>query len=111
MSQKAAVASACISQNDFTKALSIVRQALGSTAQQHTRDLDYRSLIGTYHVAPAEEALEWMRGAESSIPKVDMLRMRHQASTVTCAIFYWICQIMEVCIIYPLNIFLLTSCF
>ncbi|KAG2058232.1 hypothetical protein BDR06DRAFT_1018477 [Suillus hirtellus] len=96
VSQKAAVASACISQNDFTKALNIVRQALGSTAQQHTRDLDYRSLIGTYHVAPAEEALDWMHEAESSIPKVDMLRMRHQTSTVTCAIFYWICQIMEV---------------
>ncbi|KAG1900399.1 uncharacterized protein F5891DRAFT_1033865 [Suillus fuscotomentosus] len=70
VSQKAAVASACISQNDFTKALSIVRQALGSTAQQHTRDLDYRSLISTYHVAPAEEALDWMHEAESSIPKI-----------------------------------------
>ncbi|KAG1729565.1 hypothetical protein EDB19DRAFT_1938373 [Suillus lakei] len=67
VSQKAAVASACISQNDFTKAFNT-----------------------------AEEALEWMREAESSIPKVDMLRTRHRASTVTCAIFYWICQIMEV---------------
>ncbi|KAG2134050.1 uncharacterized protein EDB93DRAFT_853627 [Suillus bovinus] len=96
VSQKAAVASACISQKDFTKALNVVRTALGPTGKQHTRGLNYRSLIGTYRVAPADEALEWMREAESSIPKVDMLRARHQASTVTCAIFYWICQIMEV---------------
>ncbi|KAG1823777.1 uncharacterized protein BJ212DRAFT_1326654 [Suillus subaureus] len=96
VSQKAAVASACISQNDFTKALNVVRKALGPMGRQHTRGLNYRSLIGTYRVMPAEEALEWMREAESSIPKVDMLRTRHQASTVTCAIFHWICQIMEV---------------
>ncbi|KIK41596.1 hypothetical protein CY34DRAFT_107261 [Suillus luteus UH-Slu-Lm8-n1] len=96
VSQKAAVASACISQNDFTKALNVVRKALGPMERQQTRGLNYRSLIGTYRVAPAEEALEWMREAESSIPKVDMLRARHRASAVTCAIFYWICQIMEV---------------
>ncbi|KAG2339479.1 hypothetical protein BDR05DRAFT_1003297 [Suillus weaverae] len=96
VSQKAAVASACISQTDFTKALNVVRKALGPIGRQHTRGLNYRSLIGTYRVAPAEEALEWMLEAESSIPNVDMLRTRHRASTVTCAIFYWICQIMEV---------------
>ncbi|KAG1725064.1 uncharacterized protein EDB91DRAFT_1169380 [Suillus paluster] len=96
VSQKAAIASACISQNDFTKALNTVRQALGPTGKQHTRGLNYRSLIGTYRVAPPDEALEWMREVESSVPKVDMLRTRHRASTVTCAIFYWICQIMEV---------------
>ncbi|KAG2352594.1 hypothetical protein BDR07DRAFT_1615638 [Suillus spraguei] len=96
VSQKAAVASACISQNDFTKALNIVRQALDSVGKQHTRGLNYRSLIDTYRVVPAEEALEWMREAESSIPKVDMLRTRYKASTVTCAIFYWICQVIEV---------------
>ncbi|KAG2133448.1 hypothetical protein BD769DRAFT_1354091 [Suillus cothurnatus] len=96
VSQKAAVASACISQNDFTKALNFVRKALGPIGRQHTRGLNYRSLIDTYRVALGEEALEWMHEAESSIPKVDMLRTRHQASTVTCAIFYWICQIMEV---------------
>jgi hypothetical protein len=101
VSQKAAVASACISQNDFTKALNVVRKALGPMERQQTRGLNYRSLIGTYRVAPAEEALEWMREAESSIPKVDMLRARHRASAVTCAIFYWICQIMEVCTVYP----------
>ncbi|KAG2142372.1 hypothetical protein DEU56DRAFT_911075 [Suillus clintonianus] len=54
------------------------------------------SLIGTWRVAPANEALEWMREAESSVPKIDLLRTRHRASTVTCAIFYWICQIMEI---------------
>jgi hypothetical protein len=101
VSQKAAVASACISQNDFTKALNVVRKALGPMERQLTRGLNYRSLIGTYRVALDEEALDWMREAESSIPKVDMLRARHQASTVTCAIFYWICQIMEVCIVCP----------
>ncbi|KAG0697229.1 hypothetical protein DFH29DRAFT_1003894 [Suillus ampliporus] len=96
VSQKAAVASACISQNDFTKALNTVRKALGPTGKQHTRGLNYRSLIGTYRVSPHDEALEWMREVESSVPKVEMLRTRYRASTVICAIFYWICQIMEV---------------
>ncbi|KAG2142374.1 hypothetical protein DEU56DRAFT_911077 [Suillus clintonianus] len=97
VSQKAAVASACISQRDFSRSLDVVRQALGPSKSQHqTRGLNYRSLIGTWRVAPANEALEWMREAESSVPKIDLLRTRHRASTVTCAIFYWICQIMEI---------------
>ncbi|KAG2105861.1 uncharacterized protein F5147DRAFT_239147 [Suillus discolor] len=45
--------------------------------------------------------------AESSIPKVDMFRTR--ASMVTCAVSYWICQIMKVCMIYLSNITLLAS--
>ncbi|OJA15760.1 hypothetical protein AZE42_05344 [Rhizopogon vesiculosus] len=96
VSQKAAVASACISQNDFTKALNTVRKALGPTGKQHTRGLNYRSLLNTYRVSPVEEALGWMRDVEIRVHKNESLPAYHRASTVTCAIFYWICQIMEV---------------
>ena len=104
VSQKAAVASACISQNDFTKALNTVRQALGPTGRQHTRGLNYRSLISTYGVTPADAALGWMREAEIRVNKNESFSMHPRASTVTCAIFYWICQIMEVRVIYSCKV-------
>jgi hypothetical protein len=104
VSQKAAVASACISQNDFKKALNTVRKALGPTGKQQTRGLNYRSLISTYRVTPSDEALGWMRQVEIRVQKDELLPTHHRPGTVTCAIFYWICQIMEVCTIYSFEI-------
>jgi len=90
------MSAACVSKAEFSDILKKVRAALGSEEGNTVTDLTYETLVDAYHVHSREHAIACMEDAEAALPRVDVLKERYGANAVTCAIFYWVCQLMEV---------------
>lgn len=96
VSLQSAMSAACISKIEFSDILKTVRAALGTEESSVVTNLTYEALVDAYHVHSREHAIACMEDAEAALPQVDILRERYGANAVLCAIFYWVCQLMEV---------------
>ncbi|KAH7890666.1 hypothetical protein F5I97DRAFT_1837509 [Phlebopus sp. FC_14] len=95
---KSAAGSACVSQNEFSGIINTVRTALGASgANSHSQAsaITYETLVDAYHIVPRDEAVAWMQDAEDCIRSINLLRQRYGKNGVVCAVFYWVCQLME----------------
>lgn len=59
-------------------------------------DVTYKTLVSVYCIHPREEARACMEDAEAALPHVGILKENHGANVLSCAVFYWVCQLMEV---------------
>ncbi|KAH7905447.1 hypothetical protein BJ138DRAFT_1164751 [Hygrophoropsis aurantiaca] len=95
--EKAALASACMSKSLFTKDLNIVRALVNAqTDQARFQDITYEALIRAHHVAPASEALDWMEEVEATFPHADTSLKKYGLPTIKCVVFYWVTDAMEI---------------
>ncbi|KAH0835655.1 hypothetical protein J3R83DRAFT_9408 [Lanmaoa asiatica] len=95
VSLQSAMSAACVTQAEFTDILKKVRTALRTEEGNVVTDVTYETLVDAYHVHPREEAIACMEDAEAALPRADILKERYGANILLCAIFYWVCQLME----------------
>ena len=96
VSLQSAMSAACVTRAEFSDILGKVRAALRSEEGIAVANITYATLVDAYHVHPREDAIACMEDAEAALPCVDMLKEKHGANTLSCAVFYWVCQLMEV---------------
>ncbi|KAG9312563.1 hypothetical protein JVU11DRAFT_6959 [Chiua virens] len=95
VSLQSAMSAACINQTEFSDILKKVRAALNTDESNTVSNVTYEKLVDTYHVLPREDVIACMQDAEVGVPRGDMLKERYGGLTLTCAIFYWVCQLIE----------------
>ncbi|KAF8840461.1 hypothetical protein BDN67DRAFT_996764 [Paxillus ammoniavirescens] len=95
VSLNAAAIAACVTQAAFSDILKTVRAALGTEDQGHATNVTYETLVSAHRIHPQEYAVACMEDTEAGLPRVDILKKRHGASVVSCAVFYWVSQLLE----------------
>ncbi|KAF8128158.1 hypothetical protein EV363DRAFT_434615 [Boletus edulis] len=95
VSLQSAMSAACVSKAEFSDIFKTVRAALSSEERNATADITYETLVDAYRVHLREHGVACMEDAEAALPQVDILKERYGANVVLCAIFYWVCQLME----------------
>jgi hypothetical protein len=96
VSLNAAAIAACVTQAAFSDILKTVRAALGTEDQGHATNVTYETLVSAHRIHPQEYAVACMEDTEAGLPRVDILKKRHGANVVSCAVFYWVSQLLEV---------------
>lgn len=90
------MSAACVTQAEFSDILKKVRAALRIEEGNTSTNVTYETLVDAYHVHPREDAIACMEDAEAALPRVNILKERYGANILSCAVFYWVCQLMEV---------------
>ncbi|KAI6156524.1 hypothetical protein EDD17DRAFT_1704150 [Pisolithus thermaeus] len=97
VSLQSAATAACVKPRVFEDMLKTVRTALhlndGGDGQH---DATYRSLAMSHGVYPLKEAVRWMELAEGTLPQVEMMKKRYGLHLMTCAVFFWVFNLMGV---------------
>lgn len=96
VSLQSATSAACVTRTEFADILNKLRAALCTGEGNTVRDVTYEMLVDAYHVHPREDAVACMEDAEAALPRADILKDKYGANILTCAVFYWVCQLMEV---------------
>lgn len=96
VSLRSAVSAACVSKAEFSDILKKLRSVIGAEKGDTVTNLTYEVLVHAHHVRSGDRAIACMEDAEAVLPHVDVLKGRYGANVVSCAIFYWVCQLMEV---------------
>ncbi|KAF9221077.1 hypothetical protein BS17DRAFT_785878 [Gyrodon lividus] len=95
VSLSVAAIAACVTQAVFSDTLKTIRTALHTDDEDHATDVTYDTLVSAHRIRPQEFAVAYMKDTETGLPRVDILKDRHGANVVSCAVFYWVCQLME----------------
>ncbi|KIK95364.1 hypothetical protein PAXRUDRAFT_389020 [Paxillus rubicundulus Ve08.2h10] len=95
VSLNAAAIAACVTQAEFSDILKTVRAALGTEDQGHATNVTYEGLVNVHRIHLQEYAVACMEDTEAGLPRVDILKKRHGANVVSCAVFYWVSQLLE----------------
>jgi len=61
-----------------------------------SENVTYQSLVASHVSQDAFDAVEWMEEAEEALPGAVMLKDRHGTTSVKCAVFSWVCDLMQV---------------
>jgi len=72
-----------------------VRAALGAEEQNAVANVTYETLVDAYRVHPREDVIACMEDTQAGFSRFDMLKERYGTNVMTCAVFYWVCQLME----------------
>ncbi|KAI6096690.1 hypothetical protein EDD17DRAFT_39040 [Pisolithus thermaeus] len=99
VSLQSAATAACVKPRVFEDMLKTVRAALqlddgGDGRHGAGGDPTYRSLATSHGVYPLKEAVRWMELAEVTLPQVEMMKKRYGLHLMTCAIFFWVYNLM-----------------
>ena len=96
-----AAVSACVQRRVFEDFLKKVRKAIqfdGDDQEQLDASgvVTYQSLVASHVSQDALDAVEWMEEAEEALPGAVMLKDRHGTTSVKCAVFSWVCDLIQV---------------
>ncbi|KIM59826.1 hypothetical protein SCLCIDRAFT_125474 [Scleroderma citrinum Foug A] len=96
-----AAVSACVQRRVFEDFLKKVRKAIqfdGDDQEQLDASgvVTYQSLVASHVPQDALDAVEWMEEAEEALPGAVMLKDRHGTTSVKCAVFSWVCDLIQV---------------
>ncbi|KAN0098041.1 hypothetical protein V8E55_002487 [Tylopilus felleus] len=96
VSYQSAMSAACVSKAEFGDILKKVRAALDTEQGNTVTNITYETLADGYRVRSREHAIACMEDAGAALTHIDVLKERHGVHAVVCAVFYWVCQLMEV---------------
>ncbi|KAI6145278.1 hypothetical protein BKA82DRAFT_7261 [Pisolithus tinctorius] len=99
VSLQSAATAACVKPRVFEDMLKTVRTALQLDDDPHGQrasgeDVTYQGLIVSHRLYPPQEAVRWMEQAEGTLPQVEMMKKRYGLHMMTCAIFFWVYNLM-----------------
>ena len=98
---KTAAVSACVQRRVFQDIFKKVRKAIQfDDDEQEQLDasgiMSYQSLVASHVPQDALDVVEWMEEAEEALPGAVMLKDRHGTTSVKCAVFSWVCDLIQV---------------
>lgn len=98
----AAQGASCLSQADFERHFYTVEAALGDSKTRGRVRLSFESLVRQHRIPISTARLApWLEKAEEILLDVDS-RYESQGDEVKCAIFYWACTSIKVCVLYSI---------
>jgi hypothetical protein len=114
--EKVAQVASCLAPRIFASALATVRQALAqastSAPEDHAdarqpagrrlsraaRAVTFEGLVKDHKILLADKVVGWLEDVERTLDSSAEFRANYEAESVPakCAIFYWVCQALEV---------------